>query len=341
MHRPLPEGQIKGAWAQCRFVGGRAEWEIVFSVDLGDQPARQHEHPTRTIAIDIGWRRRENGMRVAYWRDDRGEHGEIVVPIAVEQRKGKSDDLRSIRDLRRNEMTGRLREWVEATPGTWLDEALAHARQWIRMGHFIKLEQRWRNERVLGDVRIYDDLTAFLKKDRHLYAWQAHNLVKMERQIRGRFAAIAHDMCSQYGVVALEAMNLTQLKEAEDEGGRINARSIQRLAPGELRVAIKQAASKYGTVVHELEAAYTTLDCAECGHRREPEDRAALVLTCEKCGHAEDQDLTAGRNLLRASGTLRDQDGKPLDPKAARTSAKKLAPRRTRKRVADRPLATE
>lgn len=24
MHRPLPEGQIKGAWAQCRFVGGRA-----------------------------------------------------------------------------------------------------------------------------------------------------------------------------------------------------------------------------------------------------------------------------------------------------------------------------
>ena len=333
MHRPLPDGYIKGAWAQRRFVGGRPEWEIVLSIDMGGQiTVKRHAHQDRTAAVDLGWRRRDDGMRVAYVVDDHGLHHEFVIPIEVERRKSKSDDLRSIRDKMRNELADKLRLWVETHRGTWLDVALTAVRTWTRGIHFVKLERLWSEQRVDGDGDTYAALVAYLKQDRHLRAWQDHNLVRMRRQILGRLDAWAHDLCSRYGVIAIEDLDLTALKEKEDTA-RINSRSIQRLAPGEALLALKRVAPKFGCVVHELECAYTTIDCAQCGHRREIADPSQLVLTCDRCGYAEDQDRTAGRNLLIASGRLRDADGRPLDPKTARATAKKLAPRRTRKRV--------
>lgn len=332
MHRPLPDGYIKGAWAQRHFIGGRANWEIVISIDMGIQIAMQrHAAADRTVAVDLGWRRRENGMRVAYIVDDHGWHDEFVIPIEVERRKAKSDDLRSIRDRHRNDVADQLRLWVENHRGTWLDAALAPVRTWTRLHHFAKLERLWSEQRVPGDDEAYRVLVAFLKQERHLHAWQDFNLVRMRRQILGRLDAWAHDLCQRYGVIAIEDLSLTDLKEQEDKA-RINSKSIQRLAPGEALLALKRVAPKFGCVVHELECAYTTIDCAQCGHRREIADRSQLVLTCDRCGHAEDQDRTAARNLLIASGRLRDADGRPLDPKVVRET-KKLEPRRTRKRV--------
>ncbi len=336
MHRPLPDGQIKGAWAQRFMVAGRWKWELVVSIDIGERIAVAHPAADGTCAIDLGWRRRSDGMRVAYWTASDGSQGEVVIPIHVERRKAKSDDLHSIRDNRRNELAAALRTWVEDHRGTWLDDALVHVGQWTRIGHFVKLERLWREQRVADDSAPYERLVAFLLRDRHLHAWQANNLLKMKRQIRGEFDAFAHAVCAKYGVVAIEKLSLVRLRELDDNP--INARSIQRLAPGELLLAIKQASSKYGCVVHEIDPAYTTLTCTACGLIREVQDQARLVLTCDGCGHADDQDRTAALNLLRASAGLRDIDGRPLDAKKTATSTKKMAPRRTRKRVVDQSL---
>ena len=331
MHRDLPVGYVKLAWAQRRKIGGRWEWEIVLSIDMADRAHPRHANADTTIAIDLGWRRRDNGMRVAYWLDSSGAEGEVVIPVEVERRKAKSDDLRSIRDNRRNALALELREWVEAHRGTWLDQALSHAHQWTRVRHYVNLERTWRDARVEGDGAIYLALLEYLSKDRHLNAWQCHNLVRMERQIRGRLDDWAHDVCARYGVAVLEIIGLTHLKELPDEA-RVNSRAIQRLAPGEVHRAIKQAASKYGTAVHMIDAAYTTMTCAQCTHVREIADGSQLLLKCDACGFVEDQDRTAARNLLRASESMRDTDGRPLDPGAARVSPKKLSARRTRKR---------
>lgn len=335
MHRPLPDGgYVKGAWAQRRQVGGRWEWELVLSIDMVGRAAPQHDRSTETVAIDLGWRRRDDGMRVAYWAGSDGAEGETVIPVEVERRKGKSDDLRSIRDNRRNLLVARLRTWVEARRGTWLDQALAHAHQWTRTGHFVRLERTWRDARVDGDTEIYAALVEHLRKDRHLHAWQVHGLVRMQRQIRGRLDAWAHELCARYGVVVLERLDLRAMKE-DDDPARIASRTIQRLAPGEVIRAVKQAASKYGAIVHELDPADSTRSCAQCGVLRTVADQRKLVLECDACGYAEDQDRTAARNLLRASELVRDEDGRPLDAGVTRGSAKKLAPRRTRKRKVD------
>jgi hypothetical protein len=351
MHRSLPDGYVKGAWAQCRQIGGRWEWEIVLSIDITatrsfgnavvagmiGRAAAVHPRPGSTVGVDVGWRRRSDGMRVAYWLGSDGAEGEVVIPIAVERRKSKSDDLRSIRDNLRNALAADLRAWVESHRGTWLDEALEHATQWTRIRHFVRLEQTWSNQRVAEDWDMYDALVAFLKQDRHLHMWEANNHVRMQRQIRGQLNVWAHEMCARYAVLAIEKLDMTELKELPDKA-RINSRAIQRLAPSEVHIALKAAAPRYGSIVHVLEAALTTKRCAQCSHVRVINDQSVLVLACEVCGLAEDQDRTAARNLVRASETERDADGKPLASGSMRVT-KKLAPRRTRKRKAAQVIA--
>lgn len=339
MHRPLPTGQIKGAWAQRRQVGGRWHWEFVLSIDMGETPKILHPRPNSTVGVDVGWRRIDehniNGMRVAYWYGSDQQADQFVIPHDVERRKAKSADLRSIRDNNRNKLAGQLKAWTAARttdgiPRAWIDEQLTHVLSWTRMGHFYRLEREWMQNRVDGDHDVLEALHAFLKQDRHLHLWEAHNLTKMQRQIRGRLAAWAHTLCKAYGIVAVEKINLTQLKEVDDPA-RINSRAIQRLAPGEVIIALKQAASRYGTVIHEVDAAHTTRACSACGHDRLITDQSELMLTCDDCGFEEDQDRTAAKNILRRSESLRDHNGMPTDP-SAKKERKKLAARRTRKR---------
>lgn len=340
MHRELPVGQIKGAWAQRRQVGGRWHWEFVVSIDMGDSPSIQHPRPNSTVGVDIGWRRIDQsgvyGMRVAYWYGHDQQADQFVIPHEVERRKSKSADLRSIRDNNRNKLAGQLKAWTstrapDGLPRAWIDEQLTHVLSWVRMGHFYRLEREWAQNRVDGDSEMLEALRAFLKQDRHLHLWEAHNLTKMQRQIRGRLAAWAHTLCKAYGVVAVEKINLSQLKEIEDPA-RINSRAIQRLAPGEVIIALKQAASRYGTIIHEVSPAHTTRSCSACGHDRLIPDQSELMLVCDNCGFEEDQDRTAAKNILRLSETSRDTNGMPID--AVKKERKKLAPRRTRKRAA-------
>lgn len=329
MHRPLPEGLVTGAWAQRKYVGGRAEWELVISVDLAAvQPTLALAPAEKTCGVDIGWRRREDGCRVAYWYGDDGREGEVVIPESVEGRRGKSDDLRSIRDLRQNTMIETLARWRDENPNTWIGEALAHVRLWKRMGHFYRLADRWQHDRIENDEDVYDCFTEWLKKDRHLHAWEANNLVRMQRQIRGRLTEWAHDLCRRYDLIVVEDMNIADLKELPDVA-RINARSIQRLAPAEVRVALRAAAPRHGSVIQEAKTADTTRRCTSCGHLRTFEDPSVILLACDSCGEIEDQDRTAARNLVSAA--LRDEGGRPID-KSRIVKAKKMAPRRTRKR---------
>lgn len=329
MHRPLPAGLVSSVWVQYDIVGGRTQrprWEIVITVDVaeGAIPAASRAPAERMIAIDIGWRRRLDGTRIAYWLDDRGEHGEWVIPLEVENRQGKSSDLRSIRDQWQNRIKETLRDWQQANPGTWLEEELRYLANWHRIRHFDKLERLWRDRRVVGDAGVYNLLVEYLRKNRHLHAWEGCNLDKMQRQIRGRIDTWAHELCRTHAVITIESFSLSSLKEKRDQVGAISARSIQRFAPGEIRMALKRFAVKFGCEIVEVPAANTTRSCSSCGHLRDA--GAQLVITCGACGVAEDQDLTACKNLMRASKEVRAKVAEDA-PK------KKLGGRRNRRRA--------
>ena len=68
LHRPLPpSGVIRAASVVREIVGGRYRWRLLLIVE---QPADEAPRQGFTVAIDLGWRMLDDGLRVAYWEDD-------------------------------------------------------------------------------------------------------------------------------------------------------------------------------------------------------------------------------------------------------------------------------
>lgn len=76
MHRPLPEGMITGATVSLRKVGPREEWTAEIYVD--NEPIIRPSG-YGTVAVNIGWRKVDGGIRVAYAVDDEGNVDELIV----------------------------------------------------------------------------------------------------------------------------------------------------------------------------------------------------------------------------------------------------------------------
>jgi hypothetical protein len=55
--------------------------QIVYQTPPASLPAPDE---SRWIAVDFGWRVREDGLRVAYWLDYKGRHGECILPFKCE-----------------------------------------------------------------------------------------------------------------------------------------------------------------------------------------------------------------------------------------------------------------
>jgi hypothetical protein len=332
MHRDLPKGFFKIAWLQHEKVGGRDAWQMIFVVDVKEVMTPKPAKLDHSVAIDLGWRRRLSGIRVAYMLADDGNEKELIIPDQVLRRKIKSDDLQSIRDMRRNEYAVRLRGFASTGP-LWLNEATAHILQWIRVGHFYKLLALWNLNRFNGDEQAYTDLQEHLKKERHLFSWEQYNVRKMRRQIAAKYDDFAHFLCSTYKVVVIEDLRVSDIARKDESG--VADRSISVLSPAELLESIRKASTKYDCVVQHIDPKNTTRTCSKCGELRD--SARSLDITCKKCGLVEDQDLTACKNLLAASAMMLHNAGEVLEVKKT-VKNKQLRTRSNRKRVASSPF---
>lgn len=226
----------------------------------------------------------------------------------------------------------------------------AHAmHMWTRMGHFVLLARLWDQHRVAGDEAIYARVQEWLKHDRHLYAWEANNRRRMGLQVSALVDGLAVQLARQYDMVAVEDRGMVPelvKKDADNDQAeeRLRALSATRVgivAPASVRMAIERFSSKYGALYREVNPANTTRNCAECGAERVVDDPADLMLGCDKCGVIEDQDRTAARNILRRASTeVQAEIAEALAPANSTATAKRMGPRRTRKRKIEGALET-
>lgn len=336
MHRPFPPGvRITHAFITRRRYGSRFRYEACFVLDAASiAPAPQAR--AQVVGIDIGWRKRPNGMRIAYWVGSDGHQGELVVPTSVLERAPKTASLRGIRDRERDEEAAALVAWVATVPpGTWLDEVRAHMHLWKKMGRFFGFFRRWTKERLPGDEAAYERAATWLKHSDHLHDWSSFNQAKMERQIEGRVRELAVRLAKSYDVIGLEEPHVAKLVKKDEQDDleqrrlqRLAAQRVQVVAPGRVRQLVSRFAAKYQATLVEVPAAFTTITCASCGHLRQVPDRAALELACEACGVQEDQDRTAARNIASAAVLAASSEASAKDK-----AVKKLGPRRTRKKA--------
>jgi hypothetical protein len=293
VHRPLPpEGTIRGASVICEKVGSRERWRLLITVAQPGRTMRQGP----AVAVDLGWRLLPEGLRVAYWEDERGDHGQLLLEPAVLWQFTKLNDLKSIQDRHICAALDAVATWSKTNPlPVGID--LSHMSEWRRPWRLLRLYRAWKESRVEGDAAAFAALTSWKERHDHLHEWEANlrdQVIRHRREVYRRFIA---DLLRTHGRVFLEDLQIRAMarKDRPEEESRNYSGSTRVVAAVSL---LSRMFQEHGDCVR-VSAQHTTQRCSWCGHEKEWDAAENIMHRCEGCGSLFDQDRNAARNILR------------------------------------------
>ncbi len=299
-HRDIPPAAlIKSVSATRRIVAGKVRWQITVTCTL---PAPKMKTGDKAIAIDIGWRLMDNGVRVGYWADTAGGRGDVRVNESDIQEFRRVYSLRGICDNSRNQTLPMLAAWLESRyPGPEWRMRAANLSQWRSSDRLAGLIRWWADNRLENDTELFEAAAAWRKQYLHLANWWRNLSEQMTLRIREQYRVFAAGIARKYDVLVIEAFDLREVAEKPPpESTEIRTESAayrQMVSPSVLRTALVDACSREGLHIVRLPAAYTTRCCHICGDDA-PWDTAVNVMHRCANGHFWDQDFNACRNLL-------------------------------------------
>lgn len=294
LHRPLPpSGVIRAASVVREIVGGRYRWRLLLIVE---QPADEAPRQGPAVAIDLGWRMLDDGLRVAYWEDERGAHGQLLLTRDLLWAFEKINDLRSKQERVLNQARASLAAWAASHDvPEWAD--LTRLAQWKGPGRFLRLLHAWARNRFEGDNAAFEDLAAFEREYLRLQAWEENLRDQTVRHRRQLYRELVSSLLENRGSVFLEDFDLRNVaRKAAATEGKSAFRAAMRVVacPSLLRRCFEEKGG-----CHKVDGRYTTQDCSWCGCA-DPWDAVRTVMhQCAGCGRWFDQDRNAARNLLQ------------------------------------------
>jgi hypothetical protein len=264
MHRPLPEGLIRKVDITRKVIAGKPRYFASITVEV---PAvscvRDDKKPA--IGIDIGWRlKSDNTLRVCYWHDTTGAHGEVVLGPEIVSQFFKVSDLQSIRDKNFDDIREKLVDFVRnnSIPAWLRNEKYITHPKWRSIAKLVKLyKYKW--QRFPGDNVIYQELENWYKRERHLYEYEANLRDQIIARRNEEYRKFAAGVVRKYGYVVLELFDLAEMakKPMPDQGVKTSLPPNKYrfiAAPSELRNAIENACKREGILVERVNPDYTT-----------------------------------------------------------------------------------
>ena len=323
-HRPLPPGARVTA---IRFikerVGTKHQWHALISVNMerGAEPVKRG-----TLVFVLGFRNKIGGIRVAMWRDDSGNRGEVVFPKKLVQRAEKLEELESIMD---KSLDG-LREALVALRKSqnwpdWLQQKTAYVHLWKSPEKFINLLREWRGRVSPADQPAFDCLQHWYHwKDAeghthgygHLREWETQQRARLNRQKIAFYRLASRGFhrgpdVRKYATVKLEAIDGAEMAEVDTDPEQRLPQAVRRnrqlSAPFMYRSEIKMLAGANAVLV---DPRYSSQECPDCGHRHKF-DPGPIKHTCPSCNVTYDRDDKACRVLLKRPA-MSDKDLKDL-----------------------------
>ncbi len=137
-------------------------------------------------------------------------------------------------------------------------------------------------------------------------------------RLHGRIADIRKDgieqatarIVNKYPLVVVEDLNLQNMTASAkgtsyQPGKRIRQkaglnRSLLDSGLYQFRTRLESKLQRHGGTVIAVPPAYTSQICSACGSRSEENRKSQAVFVCVACGHAENADVNAAKNILRA-----------------------------------------
>lgn len=259
------------------------------------------------IAIDLGWRKQDDGLRVAtIMRKGNSPPEFVMLPRVLVDRLERSDRIKGHRDELLNALDPRAlvgRILRDDSP----PEVAAHAEK-LKQAPKIsaaRLATTAREWRAYKDFQPDDfaAIEAWRIRDKHLWCFEANGRDQAQRWRLDHYRNEARKIVDSASVIILEKFDLSQAARVKDVDNPLwQAARHQRVlaALHILRTWIVQYAKKRGTHIHWHEGV-STWQCSACGHRINPRAPELLRQQCPHCSaHVFDQDVEACRNMLAA-----------------------------------------
>ena len=337
LHRQIPEDAlVKYAWVKRSRLGTEIRYD--FQMVLESRTfARIPNEKLPVVAIDIGWRQvSQQHRRIAYWYDDYGSHGEIVLP--EEHRTGSKnmgknkprqyfdipnyglaggmdlvERLRSIRDKLFNEARIEFVAWVKEQSDLpeWFTKAFARVDQWRSpnrledtvFGWFdreTKKTWRWRENRIAGDEQIFERVTAWCKKNRHLYQWEANERQQSLDRRKDFYRKIHFEFSKRYKLAVFEKFKLSEIAKLAPPEEKNELHETARHNRHESALSEFRNIFFAGMPTALVSPEHTTTTCHKCGWTEKFNAKDELIHKCPnpECSETWDQDYNAAVNLL-------------------------------------------
>jgi hypothetical protein len=335
LHRPLPEDcLIKEVVVSRHRIEAHWRWIVTFTCT---QPAAAVAPPKGcAVAVDLGWRKTNEGLRVAtvmragqYGADYVTLPHEVVGALKQAERIGGHRDktmlmLDSITDTARYVNDPSYRDGVNASrsdPQTAARRFLANV-SWqmappalqalaaklryaprITPARLAALAIAWREHQDFRPDN-FARLEAWRRRDKHLWLYETNGRNQALGRRLDHYRKVARAIVAGASVVILENFDLAKAAQIEDDRDHpLHASARHQRVTAALHLLRKwiiEQAKKNSASMHWHRGVSTWL-CSNCGHRLQPRDPAALYQQCPHCSsHAFDQDAEACRNMLGA-----------------------------------------
>lgn len=254
MQRPLPEGcTIKRVTVSVDASGPGGpsktrpewnQWTASFVIQAPPESLAERTRDDSVVAVDLGWRVTEHGVRVAYYHGSDGDHGELVVGNDFYSGLAHAQGIQAVRDRlfssvvsqdRKHEwrvgvidfLIGELRKFVgeHGDLPKWLRrfttkrhkplptsaQAIAYLSSWRSKKRLHRLQTKWRRNRFAHDEHMFFGLTWWRNRDLHLWRYEWFMKRKQYNKRNDLYRKFACDLSRRYRTLILEDFNLRQM----------------------------------------------------------------------------------------------------------------------------------
>jgi len=332
MHRAVPRDAVV-TWAAIVVTkdGHRMRHELQLTVETNE--LRNKTERCGTVAIDLGWRTRPDGIRVGYAVDDTGREVELKVPASVADDIRYSERLQGHADRTFDTARAALRSLLaagEPSIPAWVAEQCTHLQAWRSHNKLERLTVRWLRElsddeqkELLGALSeraqklrasggdewvtfeqfaaegwpqerlVLAYLLLWRRRERHLGQWRTDQRRKAQNRRRDVYRCFAADVARRYERVVLEAFNL--------EAFATNAEPEDEKEDNERRLHRVRALAAPSTLVDALRNA--------CGSTVVFVEPRNTTRECHRCGHVNEwKDQSILVQVCAGCGASWDQD---------------------------------
>jgi IS605 OrfB family transposase len=306
-----PDAQIQNGKILRTRVGDKFRYDLVLTIKVPDTELIKADKLNGTIGIDVGFRKSGDTILIGtVMSEDASQKAqEIKAPSKMVSALEHIIELQSELDDAATDLGKALTPLLLANPlpddhpkfRMWQSLARRPAHVTLSFEKAYKFALWLNREPNVFPKEVTEKVHTWWRSYSRKYR-EIHNRRKKQLTHRKHFyRETAASIVAQKKLIVLEDINLTDFAETRDKNTKLSnkARAQRFLASlSEFRDAIKNAAEREGVKVIDVDPAYTSKTCSDCGFRNKAL-KSEKEWACPNCGVVHDRDTNAANNLQK------------------------------------------